>query len=325
MTYKNNSCICKESSQSQRLQALPSEAHKLVKAETRESGSDPNVNKYNRSPFLPQPKPSRKPILKEDIQRCICTTQEQKPCYSSHHNHGPVFSNEKQSKSHRSIFYIISCNKLSLRLRLIKGGAIELCQTTYNPNKSQWPLGKQKLSFLLTLYQSTPVQTICNHTSSQNNQTHRQLITNHLSNGTTTSLKRIFTITCPTSQKNSIHSKTPNSQYIHCPLIQIPDSTSSTSRQSSPSNLTCQESKNRSPLKKRLVSTTRKNRFFLLQFQTIKKWLQYSKKSPSVRSLTTLHSSHHSTFNESQKSNSKQQRNHSCKNHNQQIQNHLLL
>lgn len=171
-------------------------------------------------------------------------------------------------------------------------------------------------------YQSTPILTVCNHTSRKDNQTHRQFITNHLSNRTTTPQKSIFTITPPSCLLNSINSQTSNSQNIHCSQIQIPNSTCSTCRQSCPPNLTSLKSQNRCPQKQRLVCTTRQNGFFQQQFQTIQERLLYSKKSPGIRTLTTLHSTHNTTLDECQKSNCKQQRHYSCLNHNLQIKNH---
>jgi hypothetical protein len=86
--------------------------------------------------------------------------------------------------------------------------------------------------------------------------------------------------------------------------------------------LTGQKCQNRSPQKQRLVCTTGQNWFFQKQFGPILKRLQNSKQTPSIWSLSTLHCSHYTAFNLCQKSYCKLQRNHCCKNHNQQIQNH---
>lgn len=170
-------------------------------------------------------------------------------------------------------------------------------------------------------YQRTPIKTVCNHTSRLYNQTHWQFIANHLCYRTTASQKGIFTVTCPSSLLNSINTLTSYSQNIHCSQIQIPNSTCSFCgrRQSGPCNLACQKSQNGSPQEQSLVCTTRQNGFFLLQFQTIQKGLQYTKGSPSIGSLTTLHCTHDATLYKCLECNCEQQRHYSRQNHNLQI------
>jgi hypothetical protein len=173
--------------------------------------------------------------------------------------------------------------------------------------------------------QRTPIQTITNHANSQNHLSHRQFITNHLSHRTTTSQKGIFTITGPPCLQNSVHTKASNSQNIHSSLIQIPDSPCLTGRQSSPPKLTSLESQNRSPQEQAMICTARNHRFFQLQFQAVQEGLKHTKQSPSIRSLSSLHCTHNSTFYQSQESYSKLLRYHSRLNHHKLIKNHMTL
>ena len=317
MATKHYTKVKKEAPKSNWKQTLPSQAHLVTVTVTGQCSTNPNIEKHYKSSFRPKPKSSGKPALQGN--RSCSPSQEQEASHGCHHNHAPIFPNKEKGKSHRSILNVISRYQFCFGFWLIKWCTVLFRKAAYDPNKRHWPLRKQKPAVLLRLYQCTPVLAVCNHTSRQNNQSHWQFIANHLGNGTTASQKGIFTVTSPSSQLDSINTQTSNSQYIHSSQIQIPNCTSSTCRQSSPSNLTCQKSQNWSPQEQCLVCTTRLNRFFLLLFQTIQKGLQYTKNSPSIRTLATLHSSHYTTLYKCLESYCKQQRHHSCQNHNLQI------
>ena len=323
MCTKYKDSICNKTSQCQRKQTFPSQRHQLSKFITRQCCSNPNIEKHNKGSFQRNPERKRQKRLKREQRKSSTKKKQRSNC--SHKNHICVFCNEKQSKAHRSIFYIISCNLFSFSFRKIHRCTIQFCQTTNNPKNCQRPQGKKEESVFLCFNQCTPVLTICNHTSGKHNQPHRQFIANHLCNRTTTPQKGIFTISSPSCQQNSINSKTSNSKNIHCSQILITHCTRKTCWKRSPCNLTCLKSLNWCPLIQRLISTARLNRFFQQQFQSIHKRLQNPKKSPHIGSLSTLHRSHNSTLDLSLESNCKQQRHKGCSNHNQQIQNHFFF
>lgn len=317
MTNKYKDSVSNESTECQWLESFPRLSYKLGKFESRKCCTNPNIEKYNSCSFQAQPKGIWQKIQERNWSQP--TTKEKQSCNTSHELHISVFSNKEQGKPHGSIFNVISSDLFSFSLRQIHRSTILLCQTTNNPENDHWPECPKEKTVFLRFNKSAPIQTVCNHTNSLDNKSHRLFITNHLSNRTTTPQKSIFTISSPSCQQNSINSQTSNSKNIHCSQIQITNSSRKTGRQSSPCNLACQKCQNRSPQVQRLVCTTRQNRFFQQQFCAIQKGLLHTEETPDIWSLSSLHCSHHSAFNQSQKSNSKQQRNQSRSNHNQSI------
>lgn len=254
------------------------------------------------------------------------TTEKENAREPSHQNHISIFSNKKKGKSHRGIFNIVSCNLFGFCFRQVHWGTIKFGQRTDNPQKSEWPKWKKKNTTRtrkrLTFYQSAQIQTICKKTSSQNNLSYRQLITNHLRHGSTASQKSISTIPRPTCLQNSIDTLTPYCKDIHSPLRQFSHCTGSTGWKSSPPDLARLKGLDRSPIVLSLIGIAWLDWFFEKQFQTIQKGLQNTKSTYCIRTHSTLHCPHDAALNQSQKCNSKLLRNNCCLDYYNQIQDH---
>lgn len=302
---------------------FPSKQHELIVSIPRQCLTYPDKQKYNCGCLQGKPNAAGNP--RQQTNWRSGSSKEKKASYGTHHNNLGILCNKEKLESHCLEFYVVSLNKFLFLFWQIKRGTISFSQSSYNPNKKQWPQWKQIPSIILCIYQTVPIQTILQYTYSKYYKTQWQLIANHLCNRTATSKKGIFTITCPSCQQNSINSKTTNLQNIHCTQIQITNSTCSTSRQCSPCCLTSQESQNRCPNKKRLVCITRQNRFFQKKLLTIQKWLKKSTKAPHIGPLTTLHLSHYSALNQSKKLYSKKQRHYGGQYLNQNIYGHFLI
>ncbi len=132
MATKHYAKVKKEAPKSNRKLTLPPEAHQVTVTVTRQSSTNPNIEKGYKSGFRPKPEGSGKPVLLGN--RSSSTSQEQEAGHGCHHNHTPIFPNKEKSKPHRSVLNVISRNQFRLRLWLIEWGPILLREAAYGPD-----------------------------------------------------------------------------------------------------------------------------------------------------------------------------------------------